>query len=82
MGGEVAIAYHWNEWIPKAEITYSYCHLNKEAGKYLSKYALDYLKHKLTLLLEHKIYKGFGASWQFSFQQRNGEYTNYVSPRK
>lgn len=56
MGGEVAIAYHWNEWIPKAEITYSYCHLNKEAGKYLSKYALDYLKHKLTLLLEHKIY--------------------------
>ena len=76
MGGEVSLGYHWNEWIPKAEVTYSFCHLNKESGEYLSKYALDYLKHKLTILLEHKIYKGFGASWQFSYQQRNGEYTN------
>jgi iron complex outermembrane receptor protein len=38
-------------------------------------YALDYLRHKATLRLEHRIYRGFGASWSLSFRQRQGEYT-------
>ena len=42
----------------------------------MSKYALDYLRHKFTVNLAHGIYKGFGASWQFTFQQREGTYTD------
>lgn len=76
MGGEIAVAYSYGYWLPKAEITYSFCHLSKDAGDYMSKYALDYLRHKLTVSVEHGIYRGFGASWQFSLQQRNGEYTD------
>lgn len=75
MGGEVSVAYSYGYWLPKAEITYSFCHLNKDAGEYLSKYALDYLRHKFTVAIEHGIWRGFGASWQFSLQQRNGQYT-------
>lgn len=76
MGGEVAVSYSYGRWLPKAEVSYSFCHLNKDAGKYLSKYALDYLRHKLVLEVEHGIYGGFGASWQLSFRQRNGQYAD------
>lgn len=73
-GGEFSFAYSYGYWLPKAEITYSYCNLNKKTDNYLSKYALDYLRHKLTLSIEHGIYKGFGANWQLTYQNRNGEY--------
>ena len=42
----------------------------------MSLYVLDYLRHKATLRIEHRIYKGFGASWSLSFRQREGEYTS------
>lgn len=76
MGGEVAVAYRYGRWLPKAEITYSFCHLDKDAGEYISKYALDYLRHKLTFAAEFNLTHGFGTSWQLSFQQRNGQYTD------
>ncbi|MGN0208734.1 MAG: hypothetical protein ACI397_04725, partial [Paludibacteraceae bacterium] len=44
----------------------------KEAG---SRY-LDYLSHKLTIHLEHGIYKGLGASWTVRYQQREGQYND------
>jgi iron complex outermembrane receptor protein len=37
---------------------------------------LDYLSHKLSIHLEHGIYKGFGASWTVRFQKREGQYNN------
>ncbi|MCB9071452.1 MAG: hypothetical protein H6543_03185 [Prevotellaceae bacterium] len=76
MGGEVNVGYSYGYWLKNIEISYAYCHLNKEAGELLSKYALDYLEHKLALHLEHGIYKGFGASWQATYQSRNGAYSD------
>jgi iron complex outermembrane receptor protein len=76
MGGEVNVGYSHGYWLKNIEISYAYCHLNKEAGELLSKYALDYLEHKLALHLEHGIYKGFGASWQATYQSRNGAYSD------
>lgn len=76
LGGEISIAYTHGYWLPKAQLTYSFCHLMQDAGDYMSRYALDYLRHKLTLNLEHGIYRGFGASWQLSFQSRNGTYND------
>lgn len=76
MGGEIALAYSYGYWLKKAEMTYSYCNLTKESGEYISKYALDYLRHKFTISIHHGIYRGFGASWNLSFQDRNGEYND------
>ncbi len=42
----------------------------------MSLYVLDYLRHKASVRIEHKIYRGFGASWALSFRQREGEYTS------
>ncbi len=76
LGGEISASYSHGYWLKKIEATYSYCQLDKETHGYLSKYALDYLKHKITANLSHGIYKGFGASWSANYQIRNGEYTD------
>ncbi len=76
-GGDISAAYiPGNSWTKKILATYSYCNLNKDSKEYLSKYALDYLKHKITIEFVHNIYKGFGASWSANFQKRNGEFIN------
>lgn len=74
VGGEAEIGYRYGYWLKNIAVSYAYCHLNKNAGELMSKYALDYLKHKLTFNLEHGIYKGFGASWQLMYQNRTGNY--------
>lgn len=76
MGGEASVSYRYGYWLKNIGVSYSFCHLDKDAGEYMSKYALDYLKHKLVFSLEHGIYKGFGASWQLSYQSRVGTYTD------
>ncbi len=73
-GGELSAAYSHGYWLKNIELTYSYCQLNKNTDGYLSKYALDYLKHKFTATVSHGIYKGFGATWTANYQVRNGEY--------
>ncbi len=75
-GGEVSLAYSHGYWLKNLESNYAYCQLSKDAGELMSKYALDYLRHKFTVNFAHGIYKGFGASWQFTFQQREGTYTD------
>jgi iron complex outermembrane receptor protein len=76
MGGEVSVGYRYGYWLKKAELSYAYCDINKNSGEYMSRYALDYLKHKFNLYLSHGIYRGFGATWNLSFQSRNGNYTD------
>lgn len=63
-------------YIKKVELSYSFTDVNKDAGELLSKYALDYMRHKAVLRVEHKIWKGFGASWCFKFQKREGTYSD------
>jgi iron complex outermembrane receptor protein len=74
-GIEVSVAYRWNEWLRCISVDYAYTYLDlnlKESG---SRY-LDYLSHKLSIHLEHGIYKGLGASWTVRFQKREGQYNN------
>lgn len=42
-----------------------------------SKYTLNYLRDKITAKLNHKIYKGLSASWNFRYQNRMGSYRKY-----
>ena len=76
MGGEASLAYSYGYWLKDISATYSFCHMDKDAGAYISKYALDYLRHKFVLSLSHGIWRGFGASWTLSYQQRAGSYTD------
>ena len=74
-GVELSVVYRLNEWLRCVSVDYAYTYLDldlKEAG---SRY-LDYLSHKLSIHLEHGIYKGLGASWTVRFQKREGQYNN------
>ena len=74
-GVELSVAYRLNEWLRCVSVDYAYTYLDlnlKESG---SRY-LDYLSHKLSIHLEHGIYKGLGASLTVRFQKREGQYNN------
>lgn len=74
-GVELSVAYRLNKWLRCISVDYAYTYLDlnlKESG---SRY-LDYLSHKLSIHLEHGIYKGLGASWTVRFHKREGQYNN------
>ena len=75
-GAEATVGFQGHEWIKRIELSYAFCDVQADAGGMMSMYVLDYLRHKATLRIEHKIYKGFGASWSLSFRQREGEFTS------
>ncbi len=74
-GAELSVAYRLNEWLRTVSVDYAYTYLDLNLIEAGSRY-LDYLSHKLTLRLEHGIYKGFGASWTLRFLKREGQYNN------
>lgn len=46
---------------------------------YQSNYALDYLRHKLLVSLDHNIFKSLSATWYLRWQERKGTYISYVN---
>ena len=74
-GVELSVAYCWNEWLRCISVDYAYTYLDLDLKESGSRY-LDYLSHKLSIHLEHGIYKGLGASWTVRFQKREGQYNN------
>ena len=74
-GVEVSVAYRLNQWLRCVSVNYAYAYLDLDLRETGSRY-LDYLSHKLTLHLEHGIYKGFGAAWTARFQKREGQYND------
>lgn len=65
-------------FINRINTSYSYNTQNKVHSDYLSNYALDNLKHKFVLTVDHKIWKNLQASWDFRYQERNGTYEKFV----
>lgn len=74
-GVELSATYRWNEWLRCISAEYAYTYLDLDLKETGSRY-LDYLSHKLTLHLEHGIYRGLGASWTLRFQKREGQYND------
>jgi iron complex outermembrane receptor protein len=62
-------------FIRSLDISYGYLIQNKESGTYISKYLLDYLKHKIDISLSHSLTKHLSATWLISYQDRNGTFT-------
>jgi vitamin B12 transporter len=67
--------FHQNFAVNYISTGYNTTLLKKEQTEYVSYYALDNLKHKFNLSLQHKILKNLFSSWNTIYQQRNGTYT-------
>jgi iron complex outermembrane receptor protein len=76
-GGELSAGYIFREsFLNNIQVGYSYLNSDKKATNYDSQYALDYLKHKATLDMGHKIYKGLNAMWSYGYFDREGTFYN------
>lgn len=82
-GTDITLEYALRKsFLEKISVSYSYLHLDKSADKYDSKYALDYLKHKVVLAINHRIFNKLSASWKASYFDRAGNYSDLVSQQK
>ena len=66
-------------FIQSAGVSYAGLVSRKQSNDLLSMYALDYLKHKITLSLRHRIILNTGASWLFTWQDRAGKYADHAT---
>lgn len=73
-GGDIILGAKYGKYLKNLQITYTFNFLSKNTDQYVSKYALDYLKHKVNVNADINIYKGFGINLQYSYQNRNGSY--------
>ncbi|KAA6350913.1 iron complex outermembrane receptor protein [termite gut metagenome] len=58
--------------------TYIYQQRHDDTEIYKSNYALEYLRHKFTARLDHRIWKNLSAGWAFRWQNRMGSYQKYI----
>ena len=65
--------------VEKLSVGYSYIDVTKQSGDYASVYALDQLRHKFTMVLQHKFPLGLKALWHLNYQSRAGTYTQFPS---
>jgi iron complex outermembrane receptor protein len=79
-GFETNLSLYFKELLPQLSTTrlhvgYMYLNQSRNSENLISNYVLDYLRHKFTAGLQHPIYKGLSADWQFRWQQREGTYS-------
>jgi len=65
-----------DSFVRKVGVTYSYLTMDKDASTFDSKYALDYLKNKAVVLLDHKVVSRLSALWKFGYFDRIGSFTD------
>ena len=65
---------------PTLRVGYAYIHQKHETEQdiYKSLYALEYLRHKLTVQLDHHIWSHLSAAWALRWQQRMNSYHPYA----
>ena len=72
----------WNNtfYISKIHVGYAFTDQKRhdDVNIYKSNYAMEYLRHKLIAILDHKVYSRLFASWQFRWQERMGSYILYA----
>lgn len=66
-------------FLDRLNVGYTYIHQKRHDNQdiYKSCYALEYLRHKVTANLSHRIWKQLSASWDFRWQDRMGSYLLY-----
>lgn len=65
--------------LERFSVSYYYNHQKRRdrVEIYQSNYALDYLRHKLLLQLDHNIVSSLSASWYLRWQERQGTFLDY-----
>ncbi|TLX74674.1 TonB-dependent receptor [Labilibacter sediminis] len=67
-------------FVQRVGINYAWLNQDKESiPGYTSVYVFNYLKNKLNVSVDHKIYSHLGATWNFLYQDREGGFTDAVS---
>ncbi|NBC84170.1 MAG: TonB-dependent receptor [Bacteroidetes bacterium] len=56
------------------QVGYSYMEITHNTAQYDARYSLDHLKHKLNVLLSHKIIAPVTVQWHIQYQDRLGRY--------
>jgi len=75
LGTDISAEYYFQHcFVRKIGLSYSYLQLDKSASTFISKYALDYLKNKVVLTVDHSILKNVSASWKVAYLDRTGSY--------
>ncbi len=71
----------WNPsyYINKVHVGYAYINQARydDITIYKSNYAMEYLRHKITASVDHRIFSALSASWAFRWQERMGSYIIY-----
>ncbi|MCF0187414.1 MAG: TonB-dependent receptor [Bacteroidaceae bacterium] len=66
-------------FLQRVNVSYAYIYQSRRDDQqiYSSNYALDYLKNKLVIGLNHRIVSKLSAQWDFRLQHRNGSFELY-----
>ena len=85
MGYSADITLNMTELLPGLPFTrikagYAYIHQSHDTERpvYGSLYALEYLRHKATLQVDHRIWSRLTASWAVRWQERMNNYSPYT----
>lgn len=79
-GVDLLTSYKFKDsFLQTISLAYSYIKLDNEAVTFDSKYALDYLRNKAVLTLNHRICSKLSAQWKASYNDRAGNYTDFAT---
>ena len=85
MGCSADVTLSMQELLPGSFVTrikagYAYIHQKHDTERpvYGSLYALEYLRHKATFQLDHRIFSRLSASWAVRWQERMNNYSPYT----
>ncbi len=80
LGADIVVDYYFHHsFLEKVTLSYSYLTLDKTADNFDSKYVLDYLKHKFTMAIHHKVWSKLSANWTGSYSDRAGKYIDFAT---
>lgn len=83
LGFDFKLGYNFSEKnnfpLERLSFGYSWLNITKQSGNYISFYALDQLKHKVSMSLQHQILRNLELSWFVNYQERSGTYTKFPS---
>lgn len=69
-------------FLKTVSLSYSFLQMDKQTEDFDSKYVLDYMKNKIVIGVNHKIFSRLSAAWMLSYNDRAGDYTDFVSGQK
>jgi len=80
LGTDIALQYNFqNSFIRNIRFVHSFLHVDKNAQGFLSRYALDFLRHKCVLSVNHHIWRNLSVTWKASFMDRSGSYLDFAT---